>query len=268
MTFLLVSGLLFLIGAIFGSFLNVIIYRTVNDESWVWGRSKCENCLKQIAWYDNIPVVSFLILRARCRWCREPISFTHPVLEFLTGALFVWWYWAGSFFFQLTQRPFQTLQPIFWLTVGVILLAIFFADLLYYQIPDVLSGSLLIITISYRVALTLFGVMQLKDLGLAVMAVVLGVLFFGSLFLITRGKGMGLGDVKIAAPLALLVGWPGFIVTVFGAFVMGAVVAIGLVAAKRRKFGQVVPFGPFLILSTFVTLIWGDQLIAWYLSLI
>ncbi len=267
-TFIAISGILFVLGAVLGSFLNVIIYRTVNDESWVWGRSKCEHCDKQIAWYDNIPVVSFLWLRAKCRACRKPISLTHPVVEFLTGVLFVWWYWGGFIFFQLTQRPFQTLQPLFWLAVGLILLAIFFADLLYYQIPDILAGSLLVITIMYRVALTLAGVMQVKDLGFAVMGFVLSVVFFGSLYLITKGKGMGLGDVKLIGPLSLLVGWPGIILVVFGAFLSGATVSLGMVATKRRKFGQIVPFGPFLVFATLLTLVWGDPIMNWYMGLL
>lgn len=264
--FVLISAILFLVGAALGSFLNVVIYRTVRDESWVYGRSHCEHCMKQIHWYDNIPVVSFLILRARCRHCREPLSFSHPVVETLTGIMLVWWYWAGSFFFQLTQRPFQTLQPLFWLFVGLLLVAIFFADLLYYLIPDLLVGLLLGLTILYRVVLVSFGIMQVGDLVLAVVGLVLSVAFFGALWLFTRGKGMGLGDVKLVAPLALLVGWPMIGVMLVVAFTSGAVVGLVMLALKRKKLGQVIPFGPFLVGATLVTLIMGDYLLQWYLS--
>lgn len=268
--FVLVSGLLFALGAAVGSFVNVVIYRTITDdpESWVKGRSHCEHCRNKIAWFDNLPVLSYLVLRGKCRHCQERINLSHPVVEFLTGALFVWWYWAGSLFFQLTQRPFQTLQPIFWLAVGLILIAILVADFLYLIIPDVLVGVLMSLTVIYRVALTLAGVMQVRDLGLAVMGMVLGLALFGGIWLLTRGRGMGLGDVKLIAPLALLVGWPKVMVLIFSAFIIGAVVGVGLVLTGKRQARQVVPFGPFLIVATILTLIWGGELLHWYLQLL
>ncbi len=268
--FFLVSLLLFAVGTAIGSFLNVLIYRTITDDedSWVAGRSHCDHCRSKIAWFDNIPLLSYLVLRGRCRKCKKRISLSHPVVEFLTGALFVWWYWAGAFFFQLTQRPFQTLQPLFWLMVGLLLIAILVTDYLYLLIPDALTGALLGLTIIYRVALVLAGVMQLKDLGFAVMGMVLAVALFGSLWLITKGKGMGFGDVKLIAPLSLLVGWPEVIVLVFAACVIGAVVGLALIALKKHKFGQVIPFGPFLVLGTALTLIWGGELLHWYLQLL
>ncbi|HYD34561.1 MAG TPA: prepilin peptidase [Vitreimonas sp.] len=264
----LVSLFLFWAGAALGSFLNVVIYRTMTEESWVTGRSKCDHCGKQIAWYDNIPLLSFLILRGRCRRCHKPISIIHPVVESLTGILFVWWYWVGFIFFQLTQHPLQTLQPLFWLLVGVLLLVIFFADLLYMLIPDVIVGLLLLMTICYRLALVLFGAMQLPDLLWSVGGAVLAGALFGGLWWITKGKGMGFGDVKFSVPMALLLGWPNIMVGIFLAFLIGALAGVSLIAGGRRRFGQVIPFGPFLVIATFITLVWGDSLVQWYVGLL
>src|SRR5260221_77051 len=134
--FLFITFVLFLFGAVIGSFLNVVIYRTMAGEPWTRGRSHCETCGKMVHWFDNIPLISYFILRGKCRACRAPIAITHPVIEFLTGSLFIWWYWGGTFFFRLTQQPFHYVQPLFWLLVGILLVIIFFADALYFIIPD------------------------------------------------------------------------------------------------------------------------------------
>lgn len=264
--FLIISLALFFTGAAIGSFLNVVIYRSLNNESWVTGRSRCDSCRKKIGWYDNIPLLSYLILKAKCRNCKKPIALTHPVVEVLVGSLFAWWYMTGAFFFTLTQRPFEVLQPAFWLIVGVILIAILVADYLYYIIPDMFVILLLGLTIVYRIALVSFGIMQINDLILAVFGMILAVLFIGSLWFFTKGKGMGLGDVKLMVPLSLLLGWPNTLVGLFLSFLIGGFIGGFLLLSKKKKMGQVVPFGPFLIVGTFISLIWGDQILSWYLS--
>lgn len=271
---LLVSLLLFVAGAVVGSFLNVVIYRSLDEEptkkkeSWVTGRSRCDQCGKQIAWYDNIPLLSFLILQGKCRHCQTRISLAHPVIELLTGLLFVWWYWGGAVFFQLTKTPFQVLQPLFWLCVGLVLLGIFLADILYYIIPDTLVMILTVLTVLYRLMLVGYGEMQLHDLLWAVGATVVAAGFFALLWFGTKGKGMGLGDAKLMIPLGLLLGWPAIAVGVFLAFISGAVVGVSLIAVGKRTFGQIIPFGPFLIAGSFVALLWGDKLISWYIGLL
>lgn len=262
----LITIALFFLGAAVGSFLNVVIYRSLNDESWIWGRSHCDDCGKLIHWYDNIPLISYLVLRGKCRNCKKPIGLTHPVVEILMGSLFVWWYWFGTFFFTLSQRPFAVLQPLFWLIVGILLLAILVADYLYFIIPDEFVSLLLALTLLYRLALVLTGIMQFNDLLMAGLGMVLSVSFIGSLWLFTKGKGMGFGDIKLMLPLSLLMGWPGVIVGVFLSFILGGSVASILLLAKKKKFGQVIPFGPFLIIGSFISLIWGDKILHWYLS--
>ncbi len=260
--------LLFIFGAAIGSFLNVVIYRTQTGESWVYGRSKCEQCHTQICWYDNIPVVSFLILGGKCRSCHAKLSYSHPVVEGLMGLLFVWWYIVGFVFFQLSQQPFVFLQPLFWLIVGVVLLYIVIIDYKYMLIPETAVVFLTALVVLYRIALTAAGIMQLNDFLIAISGMAATVLFFWGLWYITKGKGFGFGDVQLAVPLALLVGWPELLVWVFISFVLGAVVGLCLIALKLARFGKPIPFGPFLILGACISLIWGNYLVAWYVTLI
>lgn len=267
-SFFLIVVFLFVIGAAVGSFLNVIIYRSTTGESWVKGRSHCESCKKTIAWFDNIPLFSFLMLGGKCRHCKKSLSLSHPVVEGLTGALFVWWYIAGFLFFKLTQQPFVVLQPMFWLAVGIILLLIFLVDLKYMIIPDVGVASLFILVIFYRIFLVIAGVMQPRDLLLSLATMVGAFLFFFILWIGTKGRGMGFGDVKLALPLGLLLGWPNVTVWIFSSFIIGALYGIVLLSLKKAKLKQAVPFGPFLIIGTLISLIWGDQLFGWYVTLI
>lgn len=258
---------LFTLGSIFGSFLNVVIYRTIEGISWVKGRSRCDACKTLIHWYDNIPVFSFLFLRGRCRACNEPISLSHPVVEFLTGSLFVWWYWFGTFFFHLSQAPFQFIQPLFWLLVGMILLMILVTDTLYYVIPDTMVIALFVLTLMYRVSLVATGNMQTIDFLYTVIATVLATLFFASLWFFTQGKGMGFGDVKLVIPLVLLVGWHSAFLALFLAFLFGSVIGVCLLIVRRKTFGQIIPFGPFLIIGAITALIFGENLLQWYWTL-
>jgi len=266
--FLITIFILFILGAAVGSFLNVVISRSEAGESWVTGRSHCDHCRRQITWYDNIPILSYLLLRAKCRYCRKPIALTHPVVELLVASLFVWWYASGTFFFTLTQHPFVSIQPLFWLLVGVVLIAILVADLRYLIIPDTFVVLLMGLTVCYRLALVSSGIMRIYDLQLAILGMALAVLFIWSLWFFTKGRGMGFGDVKLVAPLALLLGWPKIGVGLFLSFIFGAVIGVLLVALGKKKFGGVIPFGPFLILGTFVSLVWGDVIFGWYISLL
>jgi len=264
--FLSVTLLLFVFGAVIGSFLNVVMYRSIVGESWVVGRSHCEHCQKKIAWYDNVPLLSYFLLRGQCRHCHTSISISHPVIEFLTATLFVWWYWGGSLFFHLTSNPFHYIQPIFWLLVGVILLIIFSADVLYMIIPDEAVIALTAMTLFYRIALTLTGVMQTGDFIRTLLGAVACSGFFFVLWWGTKGRGMGFGDVKFAFPFGLLLGWPNVLVGLFLSFIFGAIVSLVLVALQKKKIQQTVPFGPFLVAGTFVTLVWGNTLLHWYMG--
>lgn len=262
----LVSFFLFVMGAVIGSFLSVVILRSMRDETWVSGRSECDECGHQIRWYDNIPLLSFLFLRGRCRDCKAQIHPLHFLVELLTGILLVWWYWGGFLFFQLTQQPFVILQPLFWLLVALLLVTIFFTDLLYMIIPDEAVVSLTAATLLYRLMLVSFGIMQIRDVFLMLVSTLGAFCFLYALWYLTKKKGIGFGDVKLIVPLSLLLGWPKTLVAIFLAFIIGAVFGTILLLLKRAKIKQAIPFGPFLIVGFLLSLVWGDRVFQWYLS--
>lgn len=263
----LLGGVLwFALGACIGSFLNVVIYRTEHDENWMVGRSHCDNCGKQIAWYDNIPLLSFALLGGKCRACKKPISKAHPVVETLFGFLFMWWWLLGSFFFRLTEQPFSYIQPLFWLLVGGIFIYIFVEDLISMTIPIWSVFTLVGMALLYRLALVLSGIMQVQDFLTILIAAFLITLLFYVLHVGTRGRGMGMGDVLLSFPLVVLVGWPRALVWFFLAFTLGAVIGTGMLLFGKAKFRQRIPFGPFMVASAVITLLFGEALFGWYLQ--
>jgi len=190
------------------------------------------------------------------------------MVEVLTGLLFMWWYWGGFIFFKLTQTPFSIMQPIFWLAVGLILIYIFIIDLNYMIIPDKAVITLGGLAIIYRLSLVAFGIMQFNDLVTTILAALITSGLFFALWFFTGGNGMGFGDVKLSIPLALLLGAQKTIVGMFLAFVIGAVVGLILMIFGKSKMKSAIPFGPFLIIATVISLLWGDLIYFWYWSLI
>lgn len=266
--FIWLTIVLFFLGAAVGSFINVVISRSLEHQQWMKGRSHCDHCQKKIAWFDLFPLLSFFILKGKTRCCQKKLSINHPVVEFLTGTLFVWWFWGGSLFFQLTKAPFQIIQPFFWLMVGLLLLIIFLIDLKSMIIPDWAVGSLLGLTLLYRLLLTSTGVMEKSDLISTFLASIGVVFFFFCLWFFTKGKGMGFGDVKFSLPMTLILGWPLILVGLFLAFNLGALVGVILIFVKNKKIKSKIAFGPFLVMGTLLALVFGDSLISWYLNIL
>jgi len=260
--------LLFVFGIVIGSFLNVLIYRTVHEESWVFGRSKCPKCKKQIAWYDNIPLVSFFVLRGKCRHCKKQISWSYPFIELITGLLFVWWFFIGFTFFRLSSQPFTVLQPGFWLSVGVLLIVVFFSDVIYGIIPDIAVVGLTFLGLLYRLLLFYSGIMYPLDFWRTLGGALAAFLFLLALWYGTKKRGIGLGDVKFAFPMGLITGWPGIVLALFLAFTVGAVVALGTVVTGQKKLSSRIAFGPFLVVGLIATLVWGQEILQWYFSLL
>ena len=265
---MVVIGILFVFGLIVGSFLNVVIYRTIRGEQWVKGRSRCDHCRKIIPWYDNLPLLSYVWLRGRCRFCHKRITPQHFAIEIMTGFLFVWWYAIGFAFFKLSQSPHLFIQPAFWLVVGILLLIIFVTDWLYQIIPDFANWGLGILALGYRAYLTVSGAMQPQDFWLAIGMGVALLAFLGLLWLITRGRGMGFGDVIFAFVMGVLLGWPRGLVGIMLAFVLGALVGLMLVLMKFKKLKERIAFGPFLVLGTGIALIWGNELWVGYMKML
>ncbi|OGD71174.1 hypothetical protein A3A84_02330 [Candidatus Collierbacteria bacterium RIFCSPLOWO2_01_FULL_50_23] len=186
----------------------------------------------------------------------------------MTGILFVWWYLMGKSFFLLWGQPWNYVQPVFWLIIGMLLLVIFIADLRFGLIPDQVNISLFVLALGYRLGLVSTNQMQSPDLVTAVISGLVLTAFFYGLWYFTKGRGFGFGDVKLAPSLGLLLGWPRTLTGMFIAFLTGAILAVFLLLLGKKKFGQTIPFGPFLVWGTVAALLWGQQLWSWYWGLI
>lgn len=271
----------FLFGSVVGSFLNVVIHRVPREESIVFPNSACPKCGKAIKGYDNIPILSWLILRGKCRNCKEPISIRYPAVELLTGIL-----WALC----LAQIGFNAYLPVA-IAFVTTMLALIFIDAEHMILPNVITYPLLAAALLIRLIFPLtVGALYFTDLlsfpltelaGQPVWLVslagaVLGALMGGgSLWLIgeiwkrLRGvEAMGLGDVKMMFGVGALLGWRlTFLAIFFGAFT-GAVAGIAYIAVQKEKDLQAqIPFGIFLGAGSIIAILFGDPLIDWYLGM-
>ncbi len=250
----------FFLGAAVGSFVNVLIDRTILGEDWVRGRSHCDHCKKPLAWYDMIPIISFLFYGAKSRCCHKSLSWRYPLVEVIVGLLFAWWLLVGFWFFQLATRPLHLVQPGFWLLTGIILAILTLSDLFYGVVLLPVVGVGYVMTLAYRLVLWYFGAYQAHDLMAA--GLVSGVFFglFWLLYKITRGRGMADGDMYVAAYMGLILGWPKGMVALLLSFVIGAAVGIVLIVTRLRKRKDTLPFVPFMMIATGIALLWGEQI--------
>ncbi len=234
----------FLLGISTGSFLNVLIDRLPKGQT-IWGRSKCDGCKKTLTWYELIPVVSWIMQGARCRRCHKPLSIQYPLVELATGLGFV--FLSFSFSYSLTVLLSYCL-------LFSSLLVIFVADLKYQIIPDIMLiiGGIGVIGLIGETG----GIWEniLAGSGAAV--------FFFFLWVITHGRGMGFGDVKLAFLLGFLLGYPFTVIALYLAFLTGAVAGVILILVRKAGLKSKIAFGPFLILGTLITIVWGEQIIS------
>jgi leader peptidase (prepilin peptidase)/N-methyltransferase len=245
------------LGLVVGSFLNVVIHRVPRKESVVRPRSRCPGCETELAPRDNIPVVSWLLLRGRCRTCGEPISPRYPLVELATAALFV-----GAVIRFGDSDP---ALPAF-LVLFAALLAISAVDLEHYIVPNHIVYPALFITAPLLVVAAALDDdwSSLRDAALG------GLLAWGLLFLIhlASPRGMGFGDVRLAGLIGVAVGWLSLsrvLLALFLGFLTAATVGIVLMATKRRTRKDRVPFGPFLALGAILAVFFGGPILSWYL---
>ena len=239
------------LGLVIGSFLNVVIWRVPRDESIVSPPSHCPNCNNPIAPRDNVPVISWLVLRGRCRHCGNPISARYPLVELATGLLFAT--------FALKFGAHAVLPAYLYLAgVGVALAMI---DFDHHRLPDALTLP------SYPVALALFGIAAATDVGHTPFLrglEGLGALFgFYALLWLVYPAGMGLGDVKMSGLLGLYLGWLGWgqlVIGAFAAFVVGGLVGIGVILFVGGGRKTKVPFGPFMLIGTLIGIYLGHPI--------
>lgn len=254
--------LFFIFGAVVGSLLNVIIIRSKNKESILKIRSHCPYCKNKLAWYELIPIVSFLIQGGRCRSCKGRISVQYPLVEFFTGLIFVL---VAAYVLDFTL--YDWINTVFLLIFSCFLVVIFVYDLKYYLVPDKIIYPAIIITLIYDIYIS-FVIGDWSLLTSSIIAALIAGGFFLFLILISKGRWMGMGDLKIGILIGLFFGLPQLFVVLFLAFLFGAAVSIILLISKKKTLKSEIPFGPFLSGATFVVLFLGAGLIRWYLNLI
>lgn len=252
--FLLV--LLGILGLIIGSFLTSLTYQIAKPNfSWakLVRRSKCPKCAHEIIWHDNIPLLSYLVLGGKCRLCKKPISKRYPLLEALTALIFIIIFLLAD---TRVIREFMGefgLPYLLFLAVGMLALAV--VDLEHQIIPDKLLLPILIFHFLILIFLSLSPTLFVHFFWAS-----LASCFFLALVLVTRGRGMGLGDVKLSFLVGLIVG-PVVWLAIFLAFIAGAIIGLFLVFVGQARFGKPIPFGPFLVLGTLLVLLFGEKIV-------
>ncbi len=246
---------IFLFGLIIGSFLNAVVYRLEKGGSIITQRSRCPHCGHMLSWYELVPLVSFIVQLRRCRACKQFISWQYLAVELATGALFIW------LFLLFPQAPIGYLAYLFFVVSSLIIIFIF--DLKHYIIPNRVLYPLTAVVFSYAVATNGFS----KELGYHALAAVLASGFFLALYLVSKGKWIGFGDVKFAVCMGFFLEPWLTLVAFFVSYFAGAI-ASGIVLLLRRKsLHSEIPFGPFLVLGTLVAFAYGNELIVWYLDI-
>ncbi len=256
--FYLVS--IFILGLIIGSFINCLIWRMYKEES-IMGRSYCPKCKKQISWHENIPVFSFLFLRGRCSGCKKKISWLYPVVELVTGILF-----ASAFYFNIHDSLFiihnsesliYLIRDLFFVSIMVI---VFIYDLKWYLILDRITLPAILIVFVFNLFL-----------GFSLTNLLIGLLVGGGFFLIqfvvSRGRWIGGGDIRLGALMGVMFSWPMVLLAIFLAYLIGSVISLSLVAFGKKKWGSEVPLGVFLTTASIITLFWGEKILSWYLGI-
>ena len=242
-----------LFGAMVGSFLNVCIFRLPKEESIIWPGSHCPHCNKPIKFYDNIPLISYLLLWGKCRHCKKPISSQYPLVEGITALSSLW----------LFMKFGPSLGYLFFFAFVAALIVITVIDLYHQIIPDVIS--LPGIGVGLIASLILPQITFFNSL----IGVLLG---GGSLFIVGtlyqwffKREGMGGGDVKLLAMIGAVLGWKAVILTILLSSLIGSITGIIIMVLKGKDFKYAIPFGPFLSLGAVISLFYGEEIIRWYL---
>ncbi len=237
------------VGLMFGSFLNVLILRTHKGTSPWKGRSVCMHCHHPIRWFDNIPLVSFIVLRGQCRHCQAKLSWQYPLVEVGTAVVFA----------IVAHRFGATWWTLGAFAVTMMMIAVAVYDARWSLLPD-----------SFSIVLAVFGFtfaalakMPLVDLGLGLLA---GASFFALQFFLSRGRWVGSGDILLGGAIGALLGWRMLGLALFIAYMVGAIFASVLLILRRQKTSSAISFGPFLVLGAFLSWLWGQQIVDWYFN--
>lgn len=262
----LLAVYIFLIGLVIGSFLNVLIYRLPRGESLSKGRSHCPNCSHEIRWHDNIPLVSFLFLRGKCRDCGQAISSRYFLVELLTALFFL-----AVFFKEATGVSDILAWPslfmlVLYLYFVAVLIAISFIDAEHHIIPNKIVYPAFVVGVVVLLALERTPAALLNRLIGIIFGCGLLLLIYLLAPLVFKKQGLGFGDVKLGAVLGLYLGAP-VILTLFLASFIGTIYGAIMIASKNLKWQEHFAFGPCLCVAGLITYFFGSPIISWYLNL-
>lgn len=303
---MLTVGIGFILGLVLGSWVLCMASRSVTGERF-WGRSYCPHCHKQLRWYDLFPLFSFLSTLGKCRYCKKRISLEYPLVELLFGFLVALLFQqtfglndTNTLTFLATSNVykiiFTVLELVFKVLIMAVFVVVFITDIKSGLIPDKITYPAIVISLLFVIILAVVHIIGLyqslvaSPLGKYLLpphsdyftqhaisaafplwggllsALGLG-LFFAGLIIMTRGRGMGGGDFKLAIFMGLVFSFPNSILAIMLSFLLGSIFSIVLIIFGKKRFGQTIPFGPFMSLGGLITLFWGTQIVDWYLHL-
>lgn len=253
----MITFLLFLFGACLGSFINCLVYRCnkatklQSYKDFILGRSVCDHCGKQLSWYDNLPLISYLLLRGKCRQCQSPISRQYFLVELISGILLVVTMQQCNNATMFNCSIAQLLASFILLS----LVALFISDLNYQTIPDLIIFLAILTALGYKVTM-----LQSYNAAMETIAIFTPTALF---FLLSRLKirgqqAMGFGDVELVFLMGLFLGWPKILLALYAAFLTGAALGVILILRGKKKLQSAIPFGPFLIAGTFLAYFGGE----------
>lgn len=248
--------IIFFLGLALGSFLNSWIWRAHENFRIVNGRSMCPHCRRQLTWHENIPVLSYLFLWGKCQTCKIAIPKHFTFVEIGAALIFVLVAWK-----HLSSPVVASALFFRDIVFSVLLIIIFIYDWLYQEIlPEVvwfgaLAGLFFNLYLGYSLASMLIGLLIVGG-------------FFWLQFAVSRGRWIGGGDVRMGVMMGVWLGWPMVLTALFLAYIVGAVCSLALVAYRKKQLTSAIPFGTYLATGTFVAMLWGNEIIAWYLKLL
>lgn len=248
-----IQATIFIMGCMFGSFFNVCIYRLPLGISIVKPRSFCPNCKMSIKAWQNIPIISYILLMGRCQYCKTKIPFRYPFVELLTGMSYLVLLYNYGISWEL-------LEYIFFVSVLII---ITFIDIDHQLILNCLTYPTIVVGLLISI---INGMFIYSLIGVIVGFVIIYLLVVISPYLFGK-EGMGYGDVKLVAAIGSFLGWQGVLLTIFIASFLGSFVGITLILSKKIKRGEYIAFGPYLCMGAVIALLCGNEIITWYLRL-
>ncbi|MBP1968890.1 leader peptidase (prepilin peptidase)/N-methyltransferase [Virgibacillus natechei] len=243
--------LIFLLGLIFGSFYNVVGLRVPINQPFANERSICPYCQHQLAWYDNIPLLSFAILGGKCRHCKEKISYIYPLMELVTGILFTWSYVVIGLNLELVTA----------LLLVSMLVIIIISDIKYMLIPN----NVLLFFLPLFIIMRIF--QPLDPWWSALLGAIIGFSIIAVIIIVSRG-GMGAGDMKLFGVLGIVLGMEKVLLAFFLACMIGAIIGMALLLTRVIGRKQPVPFGPYIVVAALITYFYGESLINSYFNLL